>query len=396
MRFEVRALKPEGGVLTEALEADSQASAIRLATERGLRVLSAQRVSPLTQSMSGKGGASRFTLVPFSQDLVSLLSAGLSLPETLEVMIEKDGHAESRSLVQRLHGQLLQGRSLSQAAEIIGPPFPALYIATLRAAERSGDLCEALTRYIDYELRLQAVRKKIVSASIYPAALLGVGSLVVLFLLGYVVPRFSAIYTESGRELPWLSRLLIEWGALINGHAGALLLGLLALVVGATLGMRALQGAAGRALSALPAVRARLHVYHLARLYRTLGMLLRGGTPLVTAMGMVTGLLPALLQPSLLSATERIREGSTASRALADAGLTTPVALRMLRVGENTGDMALMMDRIAAYHDDELARWIDWFTKLFEPLLMALIGVLIGGIVILMYLPIFDLAGSLQ
>jgi general secretion pathway protein F len=101
------------------------------------------------------------------------------------------------------------------------------------------------------------------------------------------------------------------------------------------------------------------------------------------------------MRPALLSATTQIRQGVATSQAMAQAGLTTAVAMRMLRVGERTGDMAGMMDRIAAFHDEELARWVDWFTKLFEPLLMAVMGIMIGGIVVLMYMPIFELAGSL-
>jgi general secretion pathway protein F len=116
----------------------------------------------------------------------------------------------------------------------------------------------------------------------------------------------------------------------------------------------------------------------------------------VPALLMVGGLLPPDLRNRLATATQRVRDGASLSDAMAGAGLSTPVASRMLRVGESSGDMAAMMERIASFHDDELARWIDWFTKLFEPLLMALIGVVIGGIVILMYMPIFDLAGSLQ
>jgi general secretion pathway protein F len=125
-------------------------------------------------------------------------------------------------------------------------------------------------------------------------------------------------------------------------------------------------------------------------------MLLRGGTPLVAALGMVSGLLPPDLRERLARATVRIREGASISTAMDESELATPVASRMLRVGEKSGDMAEMMERIAVFHDEELARWIDWFTRLFEPLLMALIGVVIGAIVVLMYLPVFELAGSLQ
>jgi general secretion pathway protein F len=149
-------------------------------------------------------------------------------------------------------------------------------------------------------------------------------------------------------------------------------------------------------LARIPAVGARVRVYHLARFYRTASMLLRGGTPLVSALGMVSGLLPPDLRERLARATVRIREGASISSAMDEADLATPVASRMLRVGEKSGDMAEMMERIAVFHDEELARWIEWFTRLFEPLLMALIGVVIGAIVVLMYLPVFELAGSLQ
>ena len=110
----------------------------------------------------------------------------------------------------------------------------------------------------------------------------------------------------------------------------------------------------------------------------------------------MAGLLPPDLRGRLAGAIQRIRDGASISVAMTEAGLTTPVAVRMLRVGENSGDMPEMMDRIAVFHDEELARWVDWFTKLFEPLLMAFIGLIIGAIVVLMYLPIFELAGSIQ
>jgi general secretion pathway protein F len=223
-----------------------------------------------------------------------------------------------------------------------------------------------------------------------------VGALVTLFLLGYVVPRFSEIYAESGRELPWLSQVLIDWGRLINAHGGLVAAAVAALLALGVASARRMPAWFGRLMRRIPAARRRLLVYHLARFYRTLAMLLRGGIPVVPALGMLTTLLPQDLRGPLLAATQRIREGVATSQAMGEAGLSTPVAARMLRVGERSGDMAAMMDRIAAFHDEELARWVDWFTKLFEPLLMALIGVVIGGIVVLMYLPIFELAGSLQ
>ena len=147
---------------------------------------------------------------------------------------------------------------------------------------------------------------------------------------------------------------------------------------------------------AVPAIGERLKVYQLARFYRTIGMLLRGGTPLVAALDMGGELLHPLLRERLARASQAIREGRGVAQSMDANGLTTPVALRMLAVGEKSGNMGEMLEQIAAFHDEEMARWVDWFTRLFEPILMAIIGLVIGVIVILMYMPIFELAGNLQ
>ena len=394
MQFEIRALRGAEGLVTVALEAPDETSALEQARAQGLAVLSARPRRALPSFASPF--AARFPLLLFSQELVALLSAGLSLPEVVETFAEKESRPEFRRIFAALRGSLYEGRSFSQALERFPKTFPSLFVATVRAAERTGDVAEALGRYIAYHERLDAVRRKVISASVYPIVLLGVGGLVVLFLLGYVVPRFAGVYEEVGRDLPWLSQLLLEWGRLINANGAMLAVVLVAAAAAATLGFARLKEVAGRLARRIPAIGERLRVYHLARLYRTLGMLLRGGTPLVTALGMVSGLMPAAMRPRLAAGTQRIREGASISAAMEAAGLTTPVALRLLRVGEKSGDMAEMMDRIAAFHDEELARWIDLVTKLFEPLLMATIGVVIGVIVVLMYFPIFELAGSIQ
>jgi general secretion pathway protein F len=146
----------------------------------------------------------------------------------------------------------------------------------------------------------------------------------------------------------------------------------------------------------IPTLGDRLRVFQLARFYRTLGMLLKGGTSIIVAMESVAGLLDAALQQKMKQASSAIKEGQTISLAMEQAGLTTPIALRMLRVGERGGKIGEMMERIASFYDDELARWIDWFTKLFEPILMLLIGLVIGVVVLLLYMPIFELAGNIQ
>jgi general secretion pathway protein F len=393
MRFEVRAMDPTRRIVSLSLEAVDAPSAVAMARAQGLAVLSTRQRASMPAFAQFL--APKFPLLQFTQELVALLRAGLSLPETLEVMVEKEARPEVRQVFEQMRNALYEGRPFSQALEACAHAFPDLYIATVRASERTGDLPEALVRFVEYKERLDLVRKRIVSASIYPMVLLVVGTLVTLFLLGYVVPRFSSIYAQSGQNLPWMSRVLIEWGRAINDHGGIVAVAAVGALVAVAASARHIPALAGRLARRIPAVRQRLAMYHLARFYRTLSMLLRGGIPVVPALGMLVTLLPQDMRPALQSATTQIRQGVATSQAMAQAGLTTAVAMRMLRVGERTGDMAGMTDRIAAFHDEELARWVDWFTKLFEPLLMAVMGIMIGGIVVLMYMPIFELAGSL-
>jgi general secretion pathway protein F len=146
----------------------------------------------------------------------------------------------------------------------------------------------------------------------------------------------------------------------------------------------------------LPALGSRMKVYQLARLYRTTAMLLRAGIPAVRALDMAHGLLAAHLRPQLARAKRLIEQGHAMSAAFGAVGLATPVAARMMTVGERSGDMGRMLGEIARFHDDEVARSVEWFTRAFEPLLMAVLGVAIGGVVVLMYMPIFELAGALR
>ncbi len=153
---------------------------------------------------------------------------------------------------------------------------------------------------------------------------------------------------------------------------------------------------AGRLLQRLPGLHERLFLYELARFYRSLGILLQGGILIVAAMDMASGLLGQEARTRLTAAATLIREGQSLSSALQQCRLTTPVSVRMLRAGEQAGNLGQMMERTADFHDEQIARWIDWFFRIFEPLLMTFIGLLIGTIVILMYIPIFELASSIQ
>lgn len=396
MRFAVRAIRNSGELVTLGLDAADAGEANRLAQAQGLAVLSVDGETRWSERIGGR--RQRFNLILFSQELLSLLDAGITIVEALETLQEKEQRPEARNILAQLVAQLHEGIPLSGALQRLPDTFPALYVATVRASERTGDLVQGLTRYIAYAKQLNVVRSKLISASIYPALLIGTGGLVMAFLLGYVVPRFGRIYADMGGNLPFMSRLLLHWGKLVEAYGPHLLVMfcILAFAIWRALASPALRQRALDRVWSIPAVGERLRIYQLARFYRTLGMLIRGGIPVATALDMVAGLLQPTYRSLLAAATQSIREGKPISTAFSDHQLTTPVALRMLRVGERGGRMGEMMERIAAFYDEELALWVEWFTRLFEPLLMAVIGILIGVIVVLMYLPIFELAGGLR
>lgn len=392
MYFEVKAIKPGEGVVRLTIDALDDSEAGRQAENQGLAVLSVTRRAG---GFRRRGG--RFPLLLFNQELLSLLDAGVSLIEALETLVEKEQRSVVRNVLVQVVRRLREGLAFSDALLEHPASFPPLYVAAMRASEKTSDLQAALSRYIQHQSRLEETKDKLLSAAIYPVLLLGVGTLVLLFLMGYVVPRFSHIYEDMGGRLPFMSRLLLAWGHLIQAWWPAALGGLVAVIAGLVHAFRrpAVKEALSRLVWRLPEVGERLRVFQLARFYRTVGMLLIGGVPVVPALELCAGLLSPMLQASLARARMSIHDGTAISDAMDSTGLTTSVALRMLRVGERAGNMGEMMEKIAAFHEEETARWAEWATRLFGPALMLLMGMLIGLVVVLLYLPIFQLADTL-
>lgn len=371
------------------LNAATQAEALHLAAAQDLRVLSIRAVR---RKRSG------FSLLLFSQELGTLLDAGLALIDALESLTEKASTEDTGRLLGQLVRLLYEGKSFSQALEGFPTVFPPVYVALVRSSEETGSVSDALARYVGYRQRLDELRQKIIGAAVYPMVLLCVGGGVMLFLLGYVVPRFSLVFEGLDTELPWLSRQLMNTGIMLHEHQLALATTLCACIALGLVAARqpAVRQLAGRLLQRLPGLHERLFLYELARFYRSLGILLQGGIPILAAMDMASGLLGLEARTRLTAAATLIREDQSLSSALQQCRLTTPVSVRMLRAGEQAGNLGQMMERTADFHDEQIARWIDWFVRLFEPLLMTFIGLLIGTIVILMYIPIFELASSIQ
>ncbi len=399
MTIEIKALTRGGKVVSRRYETEREADARAEALAEGLAVFQARRLGGGAAAIRlPHRRAVRVDMASFAQELLTLLRAGLTLVSALEALAEKESNPAARAITEDLLSRLRRGMRFSDALSGSSAGFPELFIAGVVASERSGSLDEALERYIAYATRLDDARKKIVAALIYPVLLLVVGALITVFLIGYVVPKFAAVYRETGGDIPWASAMLMTIGRMIAEHPQVPVLAAAALVGAAVTAwlQPAVRERLGRAVRAIPGIGPRIHVYELARLYRTLSMLLRSGTPVVQAFGMATRMVSRPLQARLAGARAQVSQGVSLSRALEANGLSTPVGSRMLGVGERGGGMADMLARIADYHDNDIERWVTHATKLFEPILMAILGVVIGALVVLLYMPIFDLAGSVK
>lgn len=396
-QIRLRVIGPGGEERVQDFSAASVDDAIRRASSRGLMVVGIEQEESVAILKAPKGGR-RFPLLLFSQELLALLDAGLNLTEALATLHTKEQQTLAAEVLGSILEALREGRNFSDVLATLPQHFPEVYIATVRASERTGDLPRALARYIAYQLQFDVIRKKLISASIYPAMLLMVGGFVTLFLLGYVVPRFSAVYQSSGREVPFLSAVLLSVGKVIYDNWQISLV-----VVLSTLGTAgwwvAQESGRTRLLNlvlSIPWLAKKSDEFRLSRFYRAVSLLLASGISLSRAMGMVDGLLSPRQQERLSIAREAVEHGQSLSKALANVRLASPVADSLMKVGERSGQMAEMLERAAKFHDEDFSRWVDWASKLLEPVLMTVIGVVIGAVVVLMYLPIFELAGGLQ
>jgi general secretion pathway protein F len=381
-------------VRVQAARADAVAAALGISPLRLLGIEAIQ--SAPRRPLRG------FSLRLFSQELALLLDAGVPLLEALTTLREKDAARPQSAVLERVLHQLSEGQSLSAA--LAGEPaaFDSLFVAIVSASERTGQLPSALRNHAAYLAWSEALRARIIAACVYPALLVLAGGAVVLFLLLYVLPRFAGVFDSLGSELPAASRWLIDFGVWTAAHPtpiAVLLLALPATVAALWAWPRsraALRTYADAALLRSPGLGPRLRTVALARLYRGLGLLLSAGVTVLPAMRLLHGVLPHPMSDSLVGASHAVQGGRRLSEALHEQALATPVALRMLRVGESSGSVPAMLERAAAFHDEEIARLADIVTRAVNPVLMLVMGVLIGGIVVLMYMPIFSLMEQVQ
>lgn len=400
LQFELVVRTSQGNVQTLDLSAADAIAACTQATRDGMQVLACKSRERTGRRTGSAQIAKRLgiDIGNFSHDLASLMAAGLSVVEALRTLAAKADSTQARAALLDLVTGIHEGLPLSAALRRHPGRYPPLLVATVSASEQTGDLSTALRRYAEHQLTIKALRDKVVGAAVYPALLLTVGCLVVLFLMIVVVPKFSVLIESTRHELPWSSQLLMSWGRFAAGHAWEIgLVGLTAFAAALVAGNRILRnGATAAWIESIPLVGPAMRQFRHAQLYRTTGMLVRGGIAAPRALQLGSSLLGDADRKHLDRAIQMIQEGWSLSHALESTTLADPVATSMLAVAERTGALSDILERIAQFHESRLQRSVELTSRLFEPILMIVIGLVVGAIVVLMYLPIFDLASSLQ
>ncbi|WP_313654412.1 type II secretion system F family protein [Pantoea sp.] len=339
----------------------------------------------------------RFPLGLFLQELIALLEAGLVVVEAIEALRESSRDSTVTRVLDTLVNRLYEGARLSQAMATLPALFPPLLVNTVASSEQTGHLPVALARFRHYEARMDVLRKRIRATLLYPTIVISAGVAILVFLLGFIIPRFSVVF-DGIKDPTSSARLILWWGKLTQNHGLLLMAGCAVTVAAIVMAVRSpvlRQRLIVKVLQA-PQLRQKHQLAILVRFYRTLGLLLQGGLPVPQALTLSRDVLPESHRPQIDQVIRDVAAGESLSRMLEARDLTTPVATRLMQVGERSGELPAMCERIAAFYDESLERAIETFSKVFEPVLMIVVGGIVGLVVFLLYMPIFELAGGLQ
>ena len=394
MQFLTRWIAPSASSIAEAvLEAADEATLRAQLQSQGARVLSIAAAPRASMPRASKD----FDAAWWCRELGTLLRAGMSVVEAIETMqlqVTRAGGDVQTRLLKALH----EGHPLSRAMQLAGG-FPQVLIASVLASERTSRLADALDDFLQYDRQLKSLRRQLVSAAVYPAVVVGVGFLIAVFLLVFVMPRFARMYGTFRGELSPLTHLMLWFSGALTHSLPGVIIGLLltVLLLRWTFANGRGRKAGTRVLSVFAPTRRAQQDFARAKLFQSLMLTLRGGYPLVDALRVCERLgLASGMEAALAGAREHIERGQPASAALSHANLIDAVGERLLRVGERSGQFEQVLQTLADRHAEAFATFVQRATRLVEPLLLLVVAVMVGGIVIMMYMPIFDIANALH
>jgi type IV pilus assembly protein PilC len=390
---------PDGKILTREYEAEEPLGLRRELEEQGYHIFDVRKRSVrfFHGRGFGRGSVKRRDLILLNQEMLVLIKAGLPIVQVIDTVLEQYTIGPLSNALKQVKEDVKGGAALSTALEKHRQIFPSLYTASIRAGESTGDLPVTIQRYISYLRKLETIRKKIISALLYPSILVVVSILAIGLLLFYVIPILSNVFTESGSQLPLLTRMMISFASFVKNWFLVCLLAAIPLFVAFRFWVSGKTGRyqTDRFKIKIPYFGALMTDYSLTNFVRTFANLLGGGIPIVESLHMATGTLNnAYMEKRLAEAVKNIEEGGRISAAFTRTGIMPPLAIRMLLVGESTGALEEMLMSISEHLEETLEERLQVLTAAFEPIIMIVMGLVIGVIIIAMYLPIFKIAGT--
>ena len=397
MEFRCRLGTDSGEILERVRVADNEVSLRQELEKEGLFLLSFRRQGWFTWSgawfrRKRRPGAREFTV--FNQELAALLKAGMPLLQSLDILRQRIDQPVLKTVLDDIHEQVRGGTSLSDAFGSHGEFFPGVYTASLLAGEKSGNLEETLRRYVSYAKVISDVRRRTVSALIYPAILLALSGIVVAIIVVRVVPEFTSFYESMGATLPLATRVLTGVSTVVTGYFW--LIGLAAATLAGAAWSWSRQpdhrAQLDRLLLSLPFIGDVANRFSTSQLSRTLATLLGGGMPLVSALDVTARSVGnRCISHHLVSIAREVREGGSLSMSMRTCGLFPPVAVKMVEVGESTGALQDMLNAVADFFDEEIETTLGRFMTLIEPLLLVIMGIVIAALLLALYWPLLQL-----
>jgi type IV pilus assembly protein PilC len=402
MEYRCRLGTPGGDIIEGIYVADSEARLRREFEEKGLYVLAIQQAG--RRALAGlslprrRRVPSREFLV-FNQELATLLKAGMPLVQSLDILRRRVGNPIFKGVLDDVYERVRAGSALSEAFEAHGQLFPGVYTASLLAGEKSGNLEQVLRRYVSYVKIVSGVRRKTVSALVYPAILLLLSLVVVTIIVVRVVPEFGAFYNQFGHELPWSTRMIVTVSDVVT-HYILLILGVIVALALAAVWWIKLPGQRrrfDRLILGVPALGPIAQKFSTSQAARTLATLLGGGIPLVNALEVsARSLSNQYMASEFQTAAQQVREGRALALAMQDSGAFPDVAIKMVEVGESTGALQEMLNSLADFYDEEIETNLGRFVTLVEPILLVIMGIIIASLLLALYLPLFNLSSALR
>jgi type IV pilus assembly protein PilC len=402
VEFRCRLASASGEVVEGVYVAETEARLRHELEEKGLYVLSLQQkgaLRGLSFRLPSRSSISSREFLIFNQELATLLRAGMPLVQSLDLLKTRIQSPVFRSVLNDIHERVRSGSALSDAFAVHSALFPSVYTASLVAGERSGNLDAVLRRFVEYSKIIATVRRKTMSALIYPIILVSLATVLVSVIVLKVVPAFSDFYESFNAQLPLVTRVIVGISDFVLTYFWLMLIALVAVI--ATVYAWARQPGQkvrlDRWLLGLPMLGEVARKFATSQMARTLSTLLGGGLPLVNALDIAARSVGnRFIARELDAVSARVREGSSFAGALEARHVFPDVAVKMAEVGESTGALQDMLNTVADFYDEEISTNMERFVTLIEPILLVIMGIVIAGLLLALYMPLFQLGSVLQ